>query len=243
MAKKTISKPTKKAAKPVAKKAAPKKVAKPVAKKAAPKKVAKPAPKKAAPKKVTKPAPKKAAPKKVAKPVAKKAVVKVAPKKAVAKAPVNAVTKHTPKPVVVSKPAPAPVSKSTIKPIIQPVRASRYSDKDLKEFEALIKQKLIQARSDYDELKESLSRDGDNSTDDTSPTFKMMEDGSDTSSREEVAQLAARQEKFIKSLENALLRIMNKTYGVCRVTGKLIPKERLRLVPHATLSIEAKNMQ
>ena len=84
---------------------------------------------------------------------------------------------------------------------------------------------------------------GDNSTDDTSPTFKMMEDGSDTNSREEVAQLASRQEKFIKNLENALLRIMNKTYGVCRVTGQLIPKERLRLVPHATLSIEAKNMQ
>ena len=95
----------------------------------------------------------------------------------------------------------------------------------------------------FEELKESLSREGDNSTDDTSPTFKMMEDGSDTNSREEVAQLASRQEKFIKNLENALLRIMNKTYGVCRVTGQLIPKERLRLVPHATLSIEAKNMQ
>lgn len=121
--------------------------------------------------------------------------------------------------------------------------ATRYSDKDLKEFEALIHEKLAQAKSDLDELKQSLSHEGDNSTDDTSPTFKMMEDGSDTMSREEVAQLAARQEKFIISLENALLRIKNKTYGVCRVTGKLIPKERLRLVPHATLSIEAKNMQ
>lgn len=123
------------------------------------------------------------------------------------------------------------------------VEATRYSDKDLKEFEALILSKLAQAKSDLDELRQSLSHEGDNSTDDTSPTFKMMEDGSDTMSREEVAQLAARQEKFIVSLENALLRIKNKTYGICRVTGKLIPKERLRLVPHATLSIEAKNMQ
>lgn len=120
---------------------------------------------------------------------------------------------------------------------------TRYSDNDLKEFEELIMVKLAQAKSDLDELRQSLSHEGDNSTDDTSPTFKMMEDGSDTMTREEVAQLAARQEKFIQSLENALLRIKNKTYGICRVTGKLIPKERLRLVPHATLSIEAKNMQ
>lgn len=121
--------------------------------------------------------------------------------------------------------------------------STRYSDADLKEFAALIHEKLEQAKSDLDELRQSLSHEGDNSTDDTSPTFKMMEDGNDTMSREEVAQLAARQEKFITSLENALLRIKNKTYGICRVTGKLIPKERLRLVPHATLSIEAKNMQ
>ncbi len=121
--------------------------------------------------------------------------------------------------------------------------STRYSDKDLQEFEVLINEKLTQASADLDELRQSLSHEGDNSTDDTSPTFKMMEDGNDTMSREEVAQLAARQEKFIVSLENALLRIKNKTYGICRVTGKLIPKERLRLVPHATLSIEAKNMQ
>lgn len=120
---------------------------------------------------------------------------------------------------------------------------ARYSDDDLKEFEALINEKLVQARQDLDQLKRSLSHEDDNSTDDTSPTFKMMEDGSETMSREETAQLAARQEKFIRSLENALLRIKNKTYGVCRVTGKLIAKERLRLVPHATLSIEAKNQQ
>lgn len=120
---------------------------------------------------------------------------------------------------------------------------ARYSDEDLKEFEALIHEKLEQATQDLDQLKRSLSHEDDNSTDDTSPTFKMMEDGSETMSREETAQLAARQEKFIRSLENALLRIKNKTYGVCRVTGKLISKERLRLVPHATLSIEAKQRQ
>ena len=116
----------------------------------------------------------------------------------------------------------------------------RYSDKDLKEFEGLIHEKLASAREDLDQLQRSLSHRDDNSTEDTAPTFKMMEDGSETMSREETAQLAAHQQKFIQSLENALLRIKNKTYGVCRVTNKLIPKERLRLVPHATLSIEAK---
>ena len=120
---------------------------------------------------------------------------------------------------------------------------TRFSDKDLKEFEELINAKLEQARADYDQLKKSLSYEDDNRTEDTARTFKMMEDGSDTMGREETAQLAARQQKFIIGLENALLRIRNKTYGVCRVTGKLIAKERLRLVPHATMSIEAKNQQ
>ena len=120
---------------------------------------------------------------------------------------------------------------------------TRFSDSDLQEFEALIHSKLEQARSDFDQLQRSLSYEDDNRTEDTAPTFKMMEDGSDTMSREETAQLAARQQKFIMNLENALLRIKNKTYGVCRVTGKLIAKERLRLVPHATMSIEAKNQQ
>ena len=120
---------------------------------------------------------------------------------------------------------------------------TRFSDAELKEFEDLINKKLEQARSDYDQLQRSLSYEDDNRTEDTAPTFKMMEDGSDTMSREETAQLAARQQKFIINLENALLRIKNKTYGVCRVTGKLIAKERLRLVPHATMSIEAKNQQ
>jgi len=121
--------------------------------------------------------------------------------------------------------------------------SARFTDADLKEFAAVIEEKLVKARADYDELKQSLSGNSDNSTDDTSPTFKMMEDGSETMSKEETAQLASRQEKFITSLESALIRIKNKTYGVCRVTGKLIKKERLLLVPHATLSIEAKNMQ
>ena len=120
---------------------------------------------------------------------------------------------------------------------------TRFSDAELKEFEDLINKKLEQARSDYDQLQRSLSYEDDNRTEDTAPTFKMMEDGSDTMSREETAQLAARQQKFIMNLENALLRIKNKTYGICRVTGKLIAKERLRLVPHATMPIEAKNQQ
>lgn len=120
---------------------------------------------------------------------------------------------------------------------------TRYTDADLKEFQSLIDDKLKTARENYDELQRALSHQDDNTTHDTSPTFKMMEDGSETMSREETAQLAARQEKFIRNLENALLRIKNKTYGICRVTGKLIPKERLRLVPHATMSIEAKNKQ
>ena len=119
----------------------------------------------------------------------------------------------------------------------------RYSASDLDEFKELIEQKLELAREDLRQLRSSMSHKDDNSTEDTSPTFKMMEDGSETMSREETAALAARQEKFIVNLENALLRIKNKTYGICRVTGKLIPKERLRLVPHATLSIEAKQRQ
>ena len=118
----------------------------------------------------------------------------------------------------------------------------RYTDKDLEEFKGLITGKLQEAKSDLKGLKSSLSLSDDHGTDDTSPSFKIMEDGSNTLSREEIAQLAARQEKFVQHLENALVRIQNKTYGVCRATGKLIPKERLRAVPHATLTIEAKEM-
>ncbi len=120
---------------------------------------------------------------------------------------------------------------------------NRYSDAELKEFKVLIDEKLAEAHKDLDELSTTMNHGDDHGTDDTSPTFKMMEDGSEVLSREETAQLALRQQKFISHLEAALNRIENKTYGVCRVTGKLIPKERLKAVPHATLSIEAKMAQ
>lgn len=118
---------------------------------------------------------------------------------------------------------------------------TRYSDEELLEFKELILSKISKAEADLALLKETFANDRNNGTDDTSPTFKSFEEGSETMSKEANSQLAVRQEKFIRDLRNALLRIENKTYGVCRVTGKLISKERLRLVPHATLSIEAKN--
>lgn len=120
---------------------------------------------------------------------------------------------------------------------------AKFSARELKEFKALILGKLSEAQIDFDLLKGSLSHSDDHGTNDTGRSFNMMEDGSDTLSREELAQLASRQEKFISNLKNALTRIENKTYGICRVTGKLINKDRLKLVPHATLSIEAKNAQ
>lgn len=120
---------------------------------------------------------------------------------------------------------------------------TRYSDVELEEFKTLINKKLEEAQIDLNLLKGSLSHNDDHGTDDTGRTFNMMEDGSETLSREEVAQLAARQEKFMQSLQAALVRIQNKTYGICRVTGQLIQKERLLLVPHATMSIDAKNAQ
>ena len=120
---------------------------------------------------------------------------------------------------------------------------TRYEDAELNEFKEIILGKLEEAKSDYDLLKRSMSHSDDNGTNDTSPTLKLMEDGSDVLSREETAQLAVRQQKFIKHLEEALVRIANKSYGICRVTNKLISKERLKIVPHATLSIEAKRQQ
>lgn len=263
---KPAAKPTKKAApakKAPAKNAAPvKKVAKPapkakpVAKKPAP--APKAAPKKAAPVKV-------AAPKAAVKPApAPKAPAKPVP--APKPAPVKEV--KAPAPVAKAEPAKrgrggrqddasknvAPVVKQVARPAFpapKPAMAkinknmkqddrARYSDDELEEFKGIINKKLEEARKDYDLLKQTLANTDNNGTDDTSPSFKMIEDGSETLSREETAQLASRQEKFIKHLEDALLRIRNKTYGICRVTGKLISKERLRLVPHATLSIEAK---
>lgn len=119
----------------------------------------------------------------------------------------------------------------------------RYSDADLAEFRKIIEAKIEKAKQDLELIRSAYMNDGNNGTDDTSPTFKAFEEGSETMSKEANTQLAIRQEKFIRDLKNAIIRIENKTYGICRVTGKLISKERLKLVPHATLSIEAKNMQ
>ena len=115
----------------------------------------------------------------------------------------------------------------------------RYSDEELAEFKELLLERLARARKDLELLNEHVAGKGNNA-DDTAPTFKILEEGSSVLSKEENSQLAARQYKYIQNLENALVRIENKTYGVCRITGKLIPKERLRAVPHATLSVEAK---
>ena len=122
-------------------------------------------------------------------------------------------------------------------------KKKRYTDKELERFKKLIIKKIDQAKQDLDLLKSAYMNDSDNGTDDTSPTFKAFEEGSETMSKEANTQLALRQEKFIRDLKNALIRIENKTYGVCRITGKLIKKKRLMVVPHATLSIEAKNKQ
>ena len=120
---------------------------------------------------------------------------------------------------------------------------SRYSDNDLEKFRAIIHQKIDKAKHDLELIKSAYMNDHNNGTEDTSPTFKAFDEGSQVMSKESNSQLAIRQEKFIRDLKNALIRIENKTYGICRVTGKLINKMRLELVPHATLSIEAKNMQ
>ncbi len=117
---------------------------------------------------------------------------------------------------------------------------TRYSDAELEEFRAIIQEKLTQALEDYDILKKALSNVDGNDTADTSPTFKVLEEGASTSSKEDLSRQAQRLMKFINNLQAALIRIENKTYGICRETGKLIPKERLKAVPHATLSIEAK---
>ena len=119
----------------------------------------------------------------------------------------------------------------------------RYSDADLAEFKELIINKINKAQTDLELIKSAYMNDLNNGTDDTSPTFKAFEEGSETMSKEANSQLAIRQEKFIRDLKNALFRVENKTYGFCKVTGKLISKERLMVVPHATMSIEAKNLQ
>lgn len=245
---------TKTAAAPVkAVKAAPKKPAKaPVASKAAPvKKAAAPKPivktngKPVAKQPVAKPAAtvKKAASPKIEKPVAQP-LPKVNPVKT------ESVKSKAPSPAKAATPAPAPkqAPESTTqvkKPMsnVQSNEKTRYSDAELKEFKELIMRKIEDARAELVNLQAQIINANENGTDDTGATFKMLEDGSDTLAKEEAAQLAARQKKFIEQLEAALVRIENKTYGICRVTGKLIPKERLRAVPHTTQSMEAKLQQ
>ena len=117
----------------------------------------------------------------------------------------------------------------------------RYSDEELNMFKEVILGKLEKAKEDYEQLRAAITHSSSNDVEDTSPTFKILEEGASALSKEESGQLAQRQYKFIQSLESALIRIENKTYGICRETGKLIQKERLLLVPHATLSVEAKN--
>lgn len=119
----------------------------------------------------------------------------------------------------------------------------RYTDAQLEEFKVLIQEKIEKAQEQFELIESAYRNDSDNGTNDTAPTFKAFDEGSEVMSKETASQLAIRQEKFIRDLKNALIRIENKTYGVCRVTKKLINPERLKLVPHATLSIEAKNMQ
>jgi RNA polymerase-binding transcription factor DksA len=249
-AKKVVAKKAAPAKKVVAKKAAPAK--KVVAKKAAPAK--KVVAKKAAPAKkvvVKKAAPaKKVIVKKVApiqKPIEKPIVAKVsvkptpAPKPVVSKAvapKVIAPTKNIPASGTVTEKKSADVIINPVKPSA-PERA-RYTDVELKEFKELIVKKLNEARIELVNLQAQIINANENGTDDTSASFKMLEDGSDALAKEEAANLAARQKKFIEQLESALIRIENKTYGICRVTGKLIPKERLRAVPHTTQSMEAK---
>lgn len=261
---KKIAKPAKKviakkAVKP-AKKVLAKKALKP-AKKVAAKKVIKPAKKI-----VAKPIAKKIIAKPVAKPIAKivakpiaKVVAKVEVKKVIPAKPAVAPKPSKVKeremdldddgsrrnddaPLVIEYKTPSirkPMGPAP-KPHINTDTRTRYSDAELKEFKELILKKLSEAQKDFELLKSTLSHKDDHGTDDTSPTFKLLEDGSDVLSKEETSHLAGRQEKFIQNLQNALIRIENKTYGICRATGKLISKERLRSVPHATLAIEAK---
>jgi len=266
--KKSPAKAVKKAAKAKpaakAKKATPAKAKKTVAKKPVAKTTAKPVAKKRVQKKepVKKPVAKKAAPvkpvqKEVEKPVVKKIVKEAAPKKIEkAKEVVKEVIVSKPsEPVVTSKPSPPQLNIFPVpnqRPIAhKPVKASsstdertRYSEEELKEFESLILRKLDKAKEEYKILKDTLNRNNDEGTDATSGgNTKVLEDGAETAEKENLSQLAARQQKYITNLENALVRIKNGTYGICSVTGKLIPKERLIAVPHTTQSIEAKMMQ
>ena len=120
---------------------------------------------------------------------------------------------------------------------------TRYTDEELEEFRQIINEKLALAKRDYEQMMASLTNQDSNDVDDTSPTYKALEEGSETQSKEDLMKFAARQQKFIQGLQAALVRINNKTYGIDRITGQLIPKERLRAVPHATLSVESKQLE
>ncbi|MBQ8128282.1 MAG: TraR/DksA family transcriptional regulator [Prevotella sp.] len=120
---------------------------------------------------------------------------------------------------------------------------TRYTDEELEEFRQIINEKLALAKRDYDQMMATLTNRDSNDVDDTSPTYKALEEGSEAQSKEDLIKFAARQQKFIQGLKAALVRIDNKTYGIDRITGKLIPKERLRAVPHATLSVESKELE
>ena len=221
---------------------------------------------KSAKKKATKPAKKKAvkkasakkpakAKKVVAKKTKKKVVAKKAAPKKVAKKAAKPVAKKKETKPVAAKPAPAqlnifpilsqrPIAHKPAKSSLMPNDKTRYSDEELKEFETLIIGKLDKAREEFRILKETLNRNNDEGTDSTSGgNTKVLEDGAETAEKENMSQLAARQLKYITNLENALVRIKNRTYGICSVTGKLISKERLIAVPHTTQSIEAKMMK
>ncbi len=244
----------------MAKKPAPKKTVKKAVKKAAPK-AKKPAAKKVAPKKASKPAPKKPIVKKQSKtaPKAKKVVKKVvvkkpAPKKTVVKKAIAKKSVAKPTHIKTASPKPgtpkAEVKKHATNPVAQPRvnhksadNRTRYSDRELLEFKNLIDEKMEAARQELKYLQDQINRKDDNGTDDTENKFGSIEDGSVAMEREYMSQMATRQSSYIDHLEKALMRIESKTYGICRVTGKLIDKERLRAVPHATLSIEAKMMQ
>ena len=231
--KKPASKPKKVVAKKVvAKKAVAKKV---VAKKAAPKAAAKPV--KSAPKKVVEKVVKKVEP-------APKAIKKQKVVETTAKVEVKATPKPVPQLTIFPIVNQRPIAHKPAKPSTQSEDKTRYSEDELKEFEALILGKLDKAREEFRILKDTLNRNSDAGTDATSGgNTKVLEDGAETAEKENLSQLAARQLKYITNLENALVRIKNGTYGICSVTGKLIPKERLIAVPHTTQSIEAKMMQ
>ena len=222
-----------------------------------PAKASKPAKKKVVAKAKPAPKPKKAAKAKKAAPVKKKVEKKVAPKKEVkAKKEIVVARKVEAKKVEApAKPAPSqlnifpiinqrPIAHKPAKSTAVPDDKTRYIDSELKEFEVLIKGKLEKARDEFRILKDTLTRTNDEGTDSTSGgNTKALEDGAETAEKENMSQLAARQQKYITNLENALVRIKNGTYGICSVTGKLISKERLIAVPHTTQSIEAKMMK